>query len=78
MTERNRATTLRLRTPMQVQVPGSAPAAPRAYAPQRTGFEPRRQHVHAFAPRGEDPTSTAILAELAALGLVEVDEADQR
>lgn len=77
MTERNRATTLRLRTPTQVQVPGTAPAAPRAYAPARAGFEaPRRQQVHSFTPR-RDPTSDAILAELAALGLAETDEGNQ-
>ena len=78
MTERNRATTLRLRTPTQVQVPGgaTAPAAPRAYAPARPGFEPRRQQVHVFTPR-RDPTSEAILAELAALGLAEADDADK-
>lgn len=77
MTERNRATTLRLRTPTQVQVPGSAaPAVARAYAPARPGFEPRRQQVHVFTPR-RDPTSDAILAELAALGLVEADDTDK-
>ncbi len=81
MTERNRATTtLRLRTPTQVQVPGSAPTGappPRAHAlGARPGFEPRRQQVHVFAPR-RDPTSDAILAELAALGLAEADDTDK-
>lgn len=74
MTEHNRATTLRLRTPLQVQVPGIAPAAPQVYPSGRPGFEgPRRQQVHSFTPR-RDPTSEAILAELAALGLAETDE----
>ncbi len=76
MTERNRATTLRLRTPLQVQVPGVTPAAPRAHAPARGVFESRQQ-VQTFTPRREDPTSAAILAELAALGLAEVDENNQ-
>lgn len=77
MTERNRATTLRLRTPTQVQVPGTAPATIRAYAPSRPGFEaPRRPQVQTFTPR-RDPTSEAILAELAALGLAESDEGNQ-
>lgn len=72
MTDRNRATTLRLRTP-------TAPAAPGAMAPRsfatvtpRSG-EVRRPQVQTFMPRRADPTSEAILEELAALGLVEPD-----
>lgn len=75
MSERNRATTLRLRTPLAAPVPGGQ-TAPRSYAatPARMAAEPRRQEVHTFVPRRADPTSEAILAELAALGLVEADE----
>ena len=62
---------------MAAPVPG-AQAAPRAFAatPTRMSTEPRRQQVHTFVPRRADPTSEAILAELAALGLVEADESD--
>ena len=74
MTDRNRATTLRLRTP-------AAPAAPGAMAPRnfaslapRAGVEVRRAPLQSYAPRGPDPTSLAILDELAALGLVEGEE----
>lgn len=78
MTERNRATTLRLRTPTQAPDPGNQ-MAPRPYVavPSRGGMEPRRpQQAHTFTPRRADPTSQAILAELAALGLVEPDPSD--
>ena len=74
MTDRNRATTLRLRTP-------AAPAAPGAMAPRnfaslapRAGAEMRRPALQTYVPRGPDPTSQAILEELAALGLVEAEE----
>ncbi len=86
MNERSRATTLRLRTPTQVQVPGAAgptgapPRVPGGPPARPAGFEPRRppQHqVHTFAPR-RDPTSEAILAELAALGLAEAEDTDPR
>lgn len=76
MTDRNRATTLRLRTRAQLVDPADA-LGPRAGSavPVRAGAEPRRQQVYSFAPRRADPTSQAILAELAALGLAEPDEA---
>ena len=74
MTDRNRATTLRLRTP-------AAPAAPGALAPRnfaslapRAGSEVRRPPAQAYIPRGPDPTSQAILEELAAMGLVEAED----
>jgi hypothetical protein len=53
---------------------------PRAYAPlpARLGAEPRRQQqVHSFVPRRVDPTSQAILAELAALGLAEAEDSNE-
>lgn len=77
MTDRDRATTLRLRTPPPAAAAGNA-AAPRAYATiqPRPGSEAARRQVHTFAPRRADPTSQAILAELAALGLAETDESE--
>ncbi len=74
MTDRNRATTLRLRTPAAPAAPGTL--APRSYAPlpQRSGVEARRPPMQSFAPRRPDPTSEAILEELAALGLVDRDD----
>jgi hypothetical protein len=74
MTDRNRATTLRLRTP--APAPSLAnQVTPRAYvAAPRLGAEPRRTIVQSFAARRADPTSQAILAELAELGLVEPDD----
>ena len=38
------------------------------------GVEVRRAPLQSYAPRGPDPTSLAILDELAALGLVESEE----
>jgi hypothetical protein len=79
MTDRNRATTLRLRTSATPSVPGAdgAPAAPRSFTPGagRPMMEPRRSNLQTYIPprRAADPTSQAILAELAALGLAEPD-----
>jgi hypothetical protein len=80
MTDRNRSTTLRLRTPAAPSA-ASAPAAgaaPRSFGavPPRPGMEPRRPLVQTFIPRRADPTSQAILAELAALGLADPDEGE--
>ncbi len=73
MTDRNRTTTLRLRTPTPPAAPGTL--APRSFATlaPRNGGEVRRPQVQTFVPRRADPTSEAILEELAALGLVEPD-----
>jgi hypothetical protein len=74
MTDRNRATTLRLRTPTPPAAPGAL--APRSFAtlaPRSGGGEVRRPQVQTFVPRRADPTSDAILEELAALGLFEPD-----
>jgi hypothetical protein len=74
MTDRNRATTLRLRTPAAAPSPLSAPPRTFVGAGQRLGVEaPRRAPLQAYVPR-RDPTSEAILQELAALGLVEPEE----
>jgi hypothetical protein len=79
MTDRNRATTLRLRTPTKPIVPDAdgAPAMARspALGGTRPGPEGRRSHLQTYIPpqRRVDPTSQAILAELAALGLAEPD-----
>jgi hypothetical protein len=50
--------------------------APRNFASvaPRAGFEARRAPLQTYTPRGPDPTSQAILEELAALGLVETEE----
>ena len=71
MTDRNRATTLKLRTPAPPVAPGAL--APRSFATlaPRAGGEVRRPQVQTFTPRRADPTSEAILEELAALGLIE-------
>lgn len=78
MSEQNRATTLRLRTRLQAPVPGNQMTSrPNTVVPVRGNGEVRRQQlVHTVVPRRADPTSQAILAELAALGLAEVDETD--
>lgn len=81
MTDRNRATTLRLRTPTRPVVPGAdgAPTAPRSpSAGTRPGLESRRSNLQTYIPaqRRADPTSQAILAELAALGLADLDPTD--
>lgn len=75
MSEQNRATTLRLRTRLQAPVPGDQLAPrPNTVVPVRGHGEARRLQVHTITPRRTDPTSQAILAELAALGLA--DETD--
>ena len=75
MTDRNRATTLRLRTP--TAAPSATSAPPRSFvgADHCIGVEaPRRAPLQTYIPRRADPTSEAILQELAALGLVEPEE----
>ena len=71
MTDRTRSTTLKLRLPL----PAGANVGPSAAGlPPRVGTEPQRftpRPVVAMVPRGLDPTSKAILEELAALGLAE-------
>jgi hypothetical protein len=76
MTDRNRSTTLRLRTPTTPPSPGAMPPRGFAASPPRTsiGTEPRRSPLQTFVPRRTDATSQAILDELAALGLVEPEE----
>ena len=77
MTDRTRSTTLRLRLPPTATV-GAAPSP--AGLPPRIGSEPQRfgpRPVVAMVPRGLDPTSKAILEELAALGLVEKESVPQ-
>jgi hypothetical protein len=77
MTDRNRATTLRLRTPATPPSPDAL--APRSFvgAGSRSGgAEVRRPQVQTFVTRRADPTSKAILDELAALGLAETDEGE--
>jgi hypothetical protein len=75
MTDRNRATTLRLRTPATPPSPLAGP--PRNFTvatPRAAGETPRRSQLQTFVPRRADPTSQAILDELAALGLAEPEE----
>lgn len=80
MTDRNRATTLRLRTPIAAPASGSAPprsfvgAGPRAGLEARSSVEPRRAQLQTYIPNRPDPTSRAILDELAVLGLAEPEE----
>jgi hypothetical protein len=75
MTDRNRATTLRLRTPTAPPSPLAGPPRSLTVATPRTGeMAPRRSHLQTFVPRRADPTSQAILDELAALGLAEPEE----
>lgn len=82
MTDRNRATTLRLRTPTRPSVPGATDGVPlprsSAVGSARTVVEPRRSNLQTYIPpqRRADPTSQAILAELAALGLADPDPTD--
>jgi hypothetical protein len=75
MTDRTRSTTLRLRLPPTAAVG----VAPSAGLPPRIGPEPHRfvPRPVAMPPRGFDPTSKAILEELAALGLVEKESVPQ-
>ena len=74
MNDRNRTTTLRLRTP--TAAPTVGPVPPRSFvgAGQRPGFEGRRTPLQTYIPRPPDPTSQAIMAELAALGLADPEE----
>jgi hypothetical protein len=76
MTDRNRATTLRLRTPTAPPSPLAGPPRNLTVATPRPAGEavPRRSHLQTFVPRRADPTSQAILDELAALGLAEPEE----
>jgi hypothetical protein len=77
MTDRTRSTTLRLRLPPTAAA-GVAPSP--AGLPPRIGLEPQRfgpRPVVAVVPRGLDPTSKAILQELASLGLVEKEDLPQ-
>jgi hypothetical protein len=82
MNERNRATTLRLRTPTAAPAVGSNPprsfvgAGPRAGLETRMGQEPRRAPLQTYIPNRPDPTSRAIMDELAALGLADPEERD--
>jgi hypothetical protein len=75
MTDRNRATTLRLRTPTTPPSPLAGPPRNFTVATPRAGDAPaRRSHLQTFVPRRADPISQAILDELAALGLAEPEE----
>ena len=82
MNERNRATTLRLRTPVASPAAGSGPprsfvgGGPRAGLETRIGAEPRRAPLQTYVPNRPDPTSRAIMDELAALGLADPEERD--
>jgi hypothetical protein len=76
MNDSNRATTLRLRTPLSAPSTNAAPPRSFAGGGQRTSFEGRRPPLQTFIPNRPDPTSRAILDELAALGLVEPEERD--
>ena len=74
MNDRDRTTTLRLRTPTAAPVTGP----PRGFVAggHRTSMEIRRSPLQTYVPRRADPISEAILDELAALGLAEKDERD--
>ena len=76
MNDRNRATTLRLRTPTAAPAIGSAP--PRSFTGPgpRAGLEVRRTPLQTYIPNRPDPTARAILDELAALGLADPEERD--
>lgn len=76
MNDRNRSTTLRLRTPTAAPTVGSAPPRSFVGAGQRPGFEGRRAPLQTFIPRRADPISQAIMAELAELGLADPEERD--
>lgn len=82
MNDRNRATTLRLRTPTAAPTVGSNPprsfvgGGQRAGLETRMGPETRRAPLQTYIPNRPDPTSRAILDELAVLGLVEPEERD--
>jgi hypothetical protein len=76
MNDRNRTTTLRLRTP--TAAPAAASMPPRAFTSvsPRAGLEVRRTPLQTYIPNRPDPTSRAILDELAELGLAEPEERD--
>jgi hypothetical protein len=82
MTESNRTTTLRLRTPTAAPAPASVPprnfvgVGARAGLEARSGMETRRTPLQTYIPRRADPTSQAIMDELAALGLADPEERD--
>jgi hypothetical protein len=76
MNERTRTTTLRLRTPTAAPTVGSAPPRSFAGAGHRTSMDVRRTPLQTYIPNRPDPTSRAILDELAALGLAEPEERD--
>jgi hypothetical protein len=76
MNDRNRTTTLRLRTPTAAPSVGSAPPRTFVGAGQRAGLEGRRTPLQTYIPRRADPTSQAIMEELAALGLADSEERD--
>jgi hypothetical protein len=76
MTDRNRATTLRLRTPTSAPAIGSAPPRTFTGPGPRAGLEVRRTPLQTYIPNRPDPTSRAILDELAALGLADPEERD--
>jgi len=82
MNERTRATTLRLRTPATAPTVGANPprsfvgTGQRAGLEIRMGGEPRRAPLQTYVPNRADPTSRAILDELASLGLAEPEERD--
>jgi hypothetical protein len=76
MNDRNRATTLRLRTPTAAPAVGSGPPRSFVGAGTRAGLEVRRTPLQTYIPRRADPTSEAIMEELAALGLADRDERD--
>ena len=75
MNDRDRTTTLRLRTPA---APSAMAVPPRQFvgAGSRTGVDVRRAPIQTFVPRRADPTSQAIMEELAALGLADPEERD--
>lgn len=76
MNDRNRTTTLRLRTPTAAPAVGMAPPRGFSSPAPRAGFEARRAPLQTYIPNRPDPTSRAILDELAALGLADPEERD--
>ena len=76
MNERTRTTTLRLRTPTAAPAVGSVPPRSFAGAGHRTAMDVRRTPLQTYIPNRPDPTSRAILDELAELGLAEPEERD--
>jgi hypothetical protein len=78
MNDRNRAVTLRLRTPLAA-APAVGSGPPRSFVGTGSrggGLETRRTPLQTYIPNRPDPTSRAILDELAALGLAEPEERD--